>query len=337
MNRYAEGISKPLNHRVLVIRWSSMGDLVMALPTAATVYASEPSARLAWFTEDRYKELLEHHKRVEKVYTFARLRYKGQRWKPWTWKEQLRGYLQLREFKPDIAIDLHGYFKTALALLFSGAKERYVVDPKEVFIERFGTVIRTPRHLHTVEAFLLAVERVGFSNRCYEFGIPIRAEHEVWVNEAVGEGNWITLHLGTSRQRKIWDISKYAEITRRLQQMGLKVVLVGGAGERPLAETFLEQAQADDLVGRTSLLQTAEIIRRARFHISGDTGTAHIAAALGIPCVTIFGPTPPHRYHPFGQPEAVVASDGDIFQVDVETVWRKCLERLALARKVGER
>ncbi len=319
--------------RILIIRWSSLGDLVMALPTTATIHASDPEAKIAWFVENRFRELLEHHPYIQKVYTFDRIRYKGNRWKPWKWREQLRGYLQLREFQPDIAIDLHGHSKTALALPFSSAKKRYIVNPKNALARRLGVVIQPPRDLHVVKANVWAVKEIGFGKECYEFGITIPATYENWVKETLGEGGWVTLHLGTSQPQKNWEPSKYAEIARRLQSAGLRIVLLGGQEERPLAEQFLRHTSADDLVGKTTLLQTAGVLQRARLHVSGDTGTAHIASALGTPCVTIFGHMPPLRFHPFAQPEAVVESGGDITRVDVETVWQKCLERLGIERE----
>jgi heptosyltransferase-1 len=318
---------------ILIIRWSNIGDLVMALPVAATIHASEPEAKIAWFVEKRFRELLENHRHIEKVYTFDRMRYKGHRWKPWTWRGQLLGYLQLREFQPDIAIDLHGYPKTALALLLSSAKKRYVVNPKDALARRLGTVILPPRDLHVVEANVWAIKEIGFTQESYDFGIPISKTHEEWVTQTLGEGGWVTIHLGTSKPQKNWDPRKYAEIARRLQDKGLRVILVGGTDERPLTEEFLKHTRAENWVGKTSLLQTAEILRRARFHLSGDTGTAHLASALGTPCVTVFGHMPPHRFHPFRQPEAVVDSGGDITRVPVETVWQKCLERLALPER----
>ncbi|MCH8273889.1 MAG: glycosyltransferase family 9 protein [Armatimonadetes bacterium] len=315
--------------RVLLIRWSAIGDIVMALPAAATVRASDPDAEVAWFVETRFRELVRGHPAIDRVFCFDRGRYRSSGWNPLTWREQLRGYLQVRRFKPDTAIDMHGHGKTALAMLFCGARKKFILNPTDPFSRSVGgRVVMPAADLHAVDAYIEAVGAAGFRTRSYEFGIPVGPEQAKFVDGRLGPGGWATVHLGSTTPEKLWPPERFAQVGRALRTEGLRVVLVGGRGEEALRDRYLAAAEADDWVGRTTLLQTAEVIRRSRLHLSGDTGTAHIAAAFGVPCVTVFGHMSPSVYHPFGQPEAVVESGGDILSVRADAVLEKCLMRL---------
>ena len=107
------------------------------------------------------------------------------------------------------------------------------------------------------------------------------------------------VHPGAAFPSRRWPVSRWAEVTRELVGAGHPVLLTGSADERHLTEELAALAPgALDLGGRLDLEALADVVGRSRLVLSGDTGTAHLATALGVPSVTLFGPTPPHWWGP---------------------------------------
>lgn len=307
--------------RVLIVRFSAIGDIVMALPIAATIRASDPESSVAWFVDRRFRELLSGHRHIASVFAFDRERYRGKGTNPMLWTQQLRSYLAVRQFRPTIAIDLQGHSKTALAARFSGAKRRFVLDPKDPIATATGQPIYSDDKLHMVERNLKAAAVAGFERAHYEFSIPVRQEERDWVQVRLGSAPYMTVHLGGTHPKKVWPVEGFVKAIEMINP--IRLVLVGGPDETTLAHRFLLHTRSESLVGETKLLQLSEVLRRSKLHLSGDTGTAHIAAALGARCITVFGHMPPAVYHPWGQPEAVVASGDDALSVTPEMVYAK--------------
>lgn len=317
------------SQRVLLMRWNWIGDIILAYPAAATIKESNPDAELAWFVDTRFRELVDGHKRVDKVFTFDRKRFKGREWNPFLWRALIREYLKARSFRPDVVINLQPSDRIAFAAWLSKGGKLVTLDPKRPIV-RFlaGQSVYSQPNQHAVEANLEAVSAAGFTKRTYEFAIPIREEHRRFVDENFGHGGWITVHLGTRNIRKQWPPERFAQVAERLAAEGFRIVLVGGPGEEELRNRFLKIAHAEDWVGKTNLMQLSEIIRRSKIHLSNDTASAHIAAVFEVPCVTVFGYMSPAVFHPYLQPDAVIDSGGDILGVSVETVLERCLDRI---------
>lgn len=304
----------------------------MALPTAATVRASQPNVTLGWFVDARFRELVQDNPHIDTVFAFDRGRFRGRELDPFSWRLYWKNLMQPRRFNPDVVICLRGHLRETISVAFSGAKERYTLQPRGMLATLLGgKAVHPEKDRHVVERFLDVVEAAGFSKRIYDFYLPISPEDSKFVDSRLGSGGWVTLHLGSGDPKKVWPPERYAIVAERLRAEGLRVVLLGGPGEEPLRDRFLHFTKAEDFVGRTTLLQLAETIRRSRLHISNDSGSAHIAAALGVPCVTIFGRKRACVYHPFRQPEAVIEAGGNVLAVQPEEVVEKCFERLELA------
>jgi heptosyltransferase-1 len=316
-----------MKDRVLIVRLSAIGDVVMALPAAASIKASNPSAHIAWVVDSKIRELLIGHRAIDKVYPIF-IDRKTRR-NPARWRVLLKQHRQLKDFGAEIGIDLHGHAKSAIALRFSKAQQRYTLDPKDPISRLLGGKLVFSRpNQHRVEAYLDAVQEAGFPYRRYDFDLPINAAVQSHVRTALGDGSWVTIHPGGTHPRKMWPIERFVEVARWLSAAGERIVLVGGRGEEPLADKLVQSVPCEDWIGKTGLLELAEVLRRSKLHVSGDTGTAHIAAAAGTRCVTVFGHMPAAVYHPFGQPDAVVQCGDSAWDVPVDAVIEKIRERL---------
>lgn len=312
-----------MGERALVIRWSAIGDIVMALPVAASIRASGEH-QVAWMADKRFVELVDGHPFVAKSFSFDRAKYRKSWILPWLWREQLLAYAATREFSPTVAIDLQGHAKTGLTLKFSRAKVRVALDPKDTLAAKYAThIVRTTTIPHAIDKNLEALRPCGFSARSIRFELQRKQEFNP-------TGDFVTLHLGTNHPSKQWSIENFAKVA---QSLDLPILLVGGLSETDMRDKFFSLgAKATDLIGKLSLRGLSDLLARSSLHVSCDTGSAHIAAAFGSPCVTIFGHMPPEQFHPFNQPNAVVSAEGIIGNVSVEMVLNKIEERLGERR-----
>lgn len=316
-----------MNERVLLVRLSAIGDVVMALPVAASIKASNPAAEIAWVIDHRLRELVIGHPCVDRVYALFTDR-KARR-KPARWRVMVRQHRRIAEFAPDVGIDLHGHAKSALALHFSKAKRKLTLEPQDALSRLLGgRAVRVPEGTHRVEANLEAAREAGFPFRRYSFDLPINEAIRGHVQRWLGDGGWITVHLGGTHPNKIWPVERFIRVGTALIERGERLIVVGGGSEISVAQRFVSEAGGISIVGETGLLELAEVIRRAKVHLSGDTGSAHIAAAVGTRCVTIFGHMPAVVYHPFGQPDSVVQAGRSAADVPVEMVLQRIEERL---------
>lgn len=312
-----EGCLKP--ERVLVIRWSALGDVVMALPVAATLKASGAEA-VGWMIDSRFVELVDRQPKIDRYFPFDRSRFRKKWVLPWRWREQFLAYARTRQLNAAIAFDLQGHSKTALALKLSGAKRRVILNPKDKLARTFATDVFFSRpEQHLVDAYLDTIEYHGFASRTIQFDLSKEDQIET-------PREYATFHLGSTHPKKQWPIDRFIEVARHVE---LPIVLVGGQSEAASRDAFLSSVSSvTDAVGKVSIRGLAAILSRSRVHISGDTGTAHVAAAFGAPCVTVFGHMPAKVYHPYNQPEACIEAEGGIRDISVEMVVNKLHERM---------
>jgi ADP-heptose:LPS heptosyltransferase len=161
---------------------------------------------------------------------------------------------------------------------------------------------RVPDHLHEVERALSLARAAGFSlprdddGRLAVDGPPLDLPPEV-------PDDYVVLHPGTSVPARAWPPVRWTELTTRLTDAGVPVVVTGGPDEASLTRLVTAGTSALDLGGRTSWARLAVVLRHARAVVVGNTGPAHLAAAVGTPVVSLFAPTvPAERWAPYGVP-----------------------------------
>lgn len=132
---------------------------------------------------------------------------------------------------------------------------------------------------------------------------------DIWQREQFGDKPVVALNPGTSNPIKCWDVKRFAELGNRLaHELGAGLVLVGGGGERNLAEEIVDGLQCGvlDLVGATTMLQLGAVLKSCDLLVSGDTGPLHMATAVGTPVIGLFGAIDPHRTGPVGGGHRVI-------------------------------
>jgi lipopolysaccharide heptosyltransferase I len=293
--------------RILIVRLSAIGDVVHTLPLLCALRDRFPRAMLAWVVEDRSAMLLRGHAALDELIVLPR------NWLAWpsvVW--QLRS--RLRAMDLDLVIDAQSLTKSALAAWLSGAKRRIGFGhPWGREISRwFNTELVDTTQPHVIDRHLELLRPLGIESPAVHFDIPEQeSDRAAAVNiiHAVGaEQGFGIIAPGAGWPSKLWPVDRYAAVSRYLgRQWRLPTLVVwGNRQERAWAEQI---AAGSDGAAKTAsamtLRELAALARRARLFIGSDTGPLHLAAAVGTPCVGLYGPWSPDHHGPYG-PQHVV-------------------------------
>ncbi len=315
---------------ILIVKPSSLGDVVRCLPIYYGLRQAYPRAEIAWLINTTFAELLTNIDGL-KVIEFHRKHY-GRMTKSLT---SLRDFLEfgkeLRQRRFDLVVDLQGLFRSGLIARLSGAPVRigfeYAREAAPLFYTH--TVTRDESRIrHVVDDNWAISFPLGFHRQTMSFEIPI--DNKAWqsarhkANETTGSPlpeQYAVLLCGGSAPSKRWPPACFAQLAQALfQHYQLTPIILGaGATEEGLASQIMDScgpaAGLINLTGRTNLLEMTELLRHAHMIIGNDSGPLHIAAALGRPTIGIYGPTNPAKVGPYGQIDHVVAAGKEVDRV----------------------
>lgn len=302
--------------RLLIVKLSSIGDVTHALPVSAAIGRAFPHVEISWAVEPVSAPLLEGNPYVKEVIVLPagwhRVRVSTATLRQF---RGLRRELSARKF--DVAIDLQGLSKSAIVAWASGAPHRYGYDwLRELAPQLEQRVPRRPESIHIVDQFLDVARFLGASAQRVEFPLFISDEDHSAALQLLAE---VGLEVGApfvavnpspgAGGNKGWPPDRFAAaLDILLEKPGIPAVLIGSSGDLPVADQIQShmKRRVPSLVGKTSLKQLAALLRQSRLHLCGDTGSAHIAAAVGTRVITLFGRSNPARLAPYGQEEWVI-------------------------------
>jgi lipopolysaccharide heptosyltransferase I len=296
--------------RFLVIRLSSIGDIVHALPAVAALGQSFPRAEIHWLIENRYAPLLAGNPYVQRIIVLDTLSWRGSLPPLSMVGETVKTLRGLRGTAYEAAVDFQGLWKSALIALLSGAKER-VGLAQPWLRERGVAVLYTERvsaagRQHVVEESLALVEYLGARVGLWQFPLPHTPEADQYVDDQLARleaRDFMIVNPGGGWKAKRWAPENYAVLLRHLESwFSGKILLTGSPEENELISGILKSAGTKRAVYfPSSIVQFIALARRARLVLGGDTGPLHLAAAVGTPLVAIHGPTDPARDGPFNK------------------------------------
>lgn len=313
----ATGTVRP-PRRILIIKPSSLGDVVHALPVLAGLRAAYPAAHIAWLVGRTFAPLLEGHPLLDEVIPFDRRRYGRMLQSGTVAAEFLRFVHQLRQSRFDLVVDLQGLLRSGVLSWASGAARRVGFAAAREFGWVFYTQrVRCPtREAHAVEKNLHLARTIGLPVDPPAFPLGLRDEELAAMRERLTRAaggpvaRFIALVPGARWETKRWRADRSAELVARLHAGGFPpCVVLGAPDDRTFADAILAACSTPviDLVGRTSLRELSAALALADLVVCHDSGPMHIAAALGKPLVAIFGPTSPARTGPYCRSARVVA------------------------------
>lgn len=293
--------------RFLVVRFSAIGDCVMTAWAATSIRNRYPDAFLCWAVETRCSAVIDRKHLVTQAADFPRDRWKRRRWSPKTWQEQLATFSRLRRLKFDFGIDFQGHSKTAICLRLAKPKERVSAHSTDGFAARLNLVHGLqPENVHTVDWNHEVLCRFGDFERPIRPMMPLR--DEVWdsVRQDLGPRRIASISVSAGHPSKAYPAEHWKEVATALMREGFQVVMLGGPTDRPV-----EAPGAIDMVRKLSLDQTMAVVAHSAIHLAADTGTGHMAAAYGVPVVSIFGPMDPRKFRPYTETGVVLRAGTD--------------------------
>lgn len=305
--------------KILIVKLSSLGDVVHALPVLSALRDRFPEAHIAWAVEETFHEVLQHHPALNEVIAVQTRQWR-RRWNLRSLGQILALIRRLRRGRFDLVLDLQGLIKSGLLTGLSGAPRRagfHPLDCRERPSSWFTNLRpdRTHDIPHVVDKNLALLSVLGIDAGPPRFSLTVNADADAYISDWLsGQGALqsrplAAIHAGVGYPTKAWPTERFAALGDRLhREMGVHVLLTWGPTDRDRAASIAAQMREPHRLGpeTASLLQAMALYRRLRLFISGDTGPLHLCAALTVPTVSIFGPTDPARNGPYGQNHEVV-------------------------------
>lgn len=317
--------------KILILKPSSLGDVVQALPVLRLLKCHLPASEIFWWIDSHLAPLLEGDPDLTGVVRFER-----QRWaSPLRWPEMLRSVRRLRAQNFDWVIDLQCLARSgAFAWLANGKFLVGLDEPREGARGFYDVAVRRPSfHTHAVDWYLAVLPRLGVPVHANFQWLPERPEIAATVKSkwpAVGvqasacppdgtpkresqRTRWIVIQPGARWLDKRWPVDNFAGLVRLLAEKfhDARFAILGDSKDKSLGEIISRAApeRCLNLCGQTSLPEMVEWLRRCDLMVTNDTGPMHVAAALGKPLVALFGPTEPRRTGPYGRLNSVLRID----------------------------
>ncbi|HEU0207878.1 MAG TPA: lipopolysaccharide heptosyltransferase II [Candidatus Udaeobacter sp.] len=325
--------------RILLIKPSALGDVVHTIPVLVKLRARYPQAQIDWLITPENAEVVQHHPALSNVVLFARRDFSmpGRRWRA------MLGFFdllkQIRRAKYDLVVDMHGQMRSALFALISGARVRVGFDRPIKFSRTDSAehdLKNIPNHgwrgaregswiaythririptldVHAIDRYLWVGSLLGFDDEPPSLAIYLSPgtihnvdrlleQHGVSTSRRL-----VVLVPGTIWETKHWTIDGFAGVARHFLLEGFAVALAGTKRDELRCQQIAATAPGIcNLCGKTTPADLAALIRRAEVAVTNDSGSMHVAASLGKPMVSIFGPTNPVHIGPYQRPESVV-------------------------------
>ena len=289
--------------RILISRLSAIGDCIHTLPLLAAIKGKYPDSYVAWLTQDVPASLIRGHQHLDQLIVISK-----------NWIKSPRQILDLRreliDLRFDVTIDPQSLTKSSVPARLTGASTRIGFAPPQgrEISPWLNNVCVHPRESHVVRRYLELLIPLGIEHPPVRFDVPIsetaREFAEKIVLKSPLENGFAVVNPGAGWGSKIWPPDRYGQVAKHLRHThGLPSLVVwAGDGERRAAEEIVAESSGCGLLApATSLPQLASVVAKSRLIVGSDTGPLHLAAALDIPCVGLYGPTIPDVCGPFGE------------------------------------
>lgn len=288
--------------KILLIKMSSLGDIIHALPTLYAIRTQYPNAHITWAVHEQFATILPGKPWIDEVFIVEKEKLKSFSYLRSLWKE-----LHSRHF--DITLDLQSIAKSAIVSAVSGAKKRYAYWELREGSWLVNTALEGPhKYGHVIERYLDTARALGCKVDEINFPLPSFDEAVTSLKNTMDrkgfsiEEPYIVIAPGARWIVKEWPLTSYHQLCKSLLKKGHRIVLIGAASDADKGKTIMDGLTGNicNLIGCTTLPELVELIRRSTLYLSADTGPLHIANALKVPLIALFGTTSPERTGPYG-------------------------------------
>lgn len=305
--------------KILIIALSSLGDNILLTPAIKKIREAFPDASYDIVIGPRTVDFAINNPWFEQYFVYDKR------------KSILSLIKKLRGKRYDLIVD----FRNSLIPFFLRGKYKLTFFIKEFFSDKIYTH-EAERVLSFIEPFFGKEKKVKLyfplNKADKEKGEKILFKHGIKKSD-----NIVILCPGANFEKKRWDKEKFIELGKQLlKYYEIKIVIVGTKDEIPLGKEITERINSKDvlnLAGKTKVRELAAILQISDLLITNDTGTLHLASAVGCPTVAIFGPGNPYRYGPIGVKNYVVHADMDCFPCKLESRCKidfECMKRISV-------
>ncbi len=287
--------------KILLIKWSSLGDIILSLPALKAVKEKFPKAGIALLTSRQGFEVTGHFPYIRDFFIIKNFEgLKG-------FSELLGVSAELRKFSPDLCCDLQNNKKSHLAAFLSCAKRRIGYRTKKFDFLMNETIPGARDAVAPVHHQFRLLEKLGIDSTPVGLEPIIISRQEAEYARALIRDSWagknqklIGINFGSSEKwlTKKWPAENIARLSDMLAQDGMRVFITGTKEDSIHAKRIVSMSKSKpyDITGKTSIMQLAAFIQRCDVFVTSDSAPMHIASFCKVPFVALFGPTDPARH-----------------------------------------
>jgi lipopolysaccharide heptosyltransferase I len=299
--------------RILIIRFSAIGDVVRVLPALHALRDAYPHAQIDWAVEPKSLDVIADHPALDQIHVFER---------PegfWQGARVFREFCnKIKECRYDVVLDFHGILKSGLLMSASRAKDRYAFAPPRAqeMSHRFANhrIDLPSTQMNRIKENLAMSKAAGATGSNLDVVLAVSEDTQDTVEEYIHDefqsGKLLAaVHAPVDRPEKQWPLAHYAALVDLLLADGrFEVLLTWGPGQREIATAVQQMAKRNPHIAPETpdLKHYAWLVKQCDLYFGGDTGPMHIASAMDVPVVAVFGGTSPAKHHPLRLPSTVL-------------------------------
>lgn len=294
--------------KIVLIKLSSMGDIIHALPVVADIKRAEPKAHITWIVDAAFAELLSWHPDIDTVIALPLRALIKQKTQIIAWRRLWVAMQKIRKLKATISVDLQGLVKSAVVTWLAGGM-RHGQDRasarESLAALAYHQAHAIPKQQHAV------VRNRQLAKQALGLPTDLSLDYGLQKKHSPSTPPFVLFFHGTTWPNKHWPLSHWQRLAKEAIRSGYTVVMPwSNDEEKKRAEAIVSvDPKAITCLPKGSLTDLKNTLAKASGSISLDTGLGHLAAALSVPNVAIFGPTSPERARPFGKQQKVYQSD----------------------------
>ncbi|MDO9287684.1 MAG: lipopolysaccharide heptosyltransferase II [Thermodesulfovibrionales bacterium] len=292
--------------KILVIKPSSLGDIVHSLPFLNAIRDRFPKSEIHWVVARGLEGLLEGHPMISKLWIINKDNWKKIKNIKGTVSELKDLFKSLKKEKFDIVVDLQGLLRSGILAAATGASVRIGFSEAREGSGIFYTHrVKGGKDIHAVDRYLKIAKFLGSDVADIKFPFPLSFSSQLSALGFQFQDEYAVFVPGARWRTKRWPSERFGELASILS---VKTLVVGGKSDIDISNRVAtgSKGNAMSVAGMTSIKELIDIMRKAKFVVSNDSGPMHIAAALGVPVFAIFGPTNPLRTGPYGKGHVVI-------------------------------
>jgi 3-deoxy-D-manno-octulosonic-acid transferase/heptosyltransferase-1 len=328
----------------LIVKLSSLGDIIHCLPILNALKSGFPEAMIDWLVEEQNAGILEGHPHIDHLIILPRKSWMKKPWHIGKVCSEIRAFMRdLRSREYDIIIDFQGLFRSGLLVGLSKGSRKIGFDRVREMAHLFYNekVPLSTMNQHAVTRYLEIPRYLGVKKHLPQFFLPVSKKDSEYVNKILEEINNITyknnkiiiINPNARWPSKIWPWDRFRELIKELSFKDYEVILIGSTGDKVRMDLAFNSLgdRVHNLAGKTSLKCLASLFKRGDCLITNDSGPMHLAVAVGLPVIALFGPSNPLRTGPFGwlngnQKNRVLSSP----LLCAPCYKRKCIDKLCM-------